>query len=74
MRKTFEMTTKDKDTVTVLSGFERQEPLIELTVQDWDYFQMTPREATRLGNALLKAAELAKVTQNRARKKGKAGK
>lgn len=72
MRKTFEMTTKDKDTVTVLSGFERQEPLIELTVQDWDYFQMTPREATRLGNALLKAAESAKAkAQTRARKEGK---
>ena len=75
MRKTFEMTTKDKDTVTVLSGFERQEPLIELTVQDWDFFQMTPREATRLGNALLKAAESAKAkakTQTQARKEGKA--
>ena len=72
MRKTFEMTTKDKDTVTVLSGFERQEPLIELTVQDWDYFQMTPREATRLGNALLKAAESAKAkAQTRARREGR---
>lgn len=72
MRKTFEMTTKDKDTVTVLSGFERQEPLIELTVQDWDYFQMTPREARRLGNALLKAAESAKAkAQTRARREGR---
>ena len=73
MRKTFEMTTKDKDTVAVFSGIDRQEPLVELTVEDWDFFQMTPREAKRLGNALLKAAELAKATaQTRARKEGKA--
>lgn len=79
MRKTFGMTTKDKDTVAVFSGIDRQEPLVELTVEDWDYFQMTPREATRMGNALLKAAESAKAkakaktqTQTRARKEGKA--
>ena len=71
MRKTFEMTTKDKDTVAVFSGIDRQEPLVELTVEDWDFFQMTPREATRLGNALLKAAESAKAkAKTRARRKG----
>lgn len=73
MRKTFEMTTKDKDTVAVFSGIDRQEPLVELTVEDWDFCQMTPREATRLGNALLKAAESAKAkAKTRARKEGRA--
>ena len=73
MRKTFEMTTKDKDTVAVFSGIDRQEPLVELTVEDWDFFQMTPREATRLGNALLKAVESAKAkAKTRARKEGRA--
>ena len=72
MKTMFEMTTKANDSLTVLYGNDQHGPLVELMNQEWDFVQMTPREATRLGNALVKAAELAKVTQNRARKKGKA--
>ena len=72
MRKTFKMTTKANDALAVLSGSDQHGPLVELTVEDWDDFQMTPREATRLGNALLKAVESAKAkAQTRARKEGK---
>ena len=78
MKTMFEMTTKANDTLAVLSGSDQHGPLVELTTQEWDFFQMTPREATRLGNALLKAAESAKAkakTQTRrSRKEGKAGK
>lgn len=60
MRKIFQITTDTNDTLAVLSGSDQNGPLVELTIQDWDYCQMTPREAIRLGNALLRAAESAK--------------
>ena len=72
MKTMFEMTTKANDSLTVLCGNDQHGPLVELMNQEWDFVQMTPKEATRLGNALLKAAESAKVTQARARKEGKA--
>ena len=71
MRETLKMTTKANDSLVVLTGNDQHGPLVELTTQEWDFFQMTPREARRLGNALLKAAESAKAkAQTRARRKG----
>ena len=72
MRETFKMTTKANDSLVVLTGNDQHGPLVELTTQEWDFFQMTPREARRLGNALLKAAESAKAkAQTRARREGR---
>jgi len=72
MRETFKMTTKANDYLVVLTGNDQHGPLVELTTQEWDFFQMTPREARRLGNALLKAAESAKAkAQTLARREGR---
>ena len=72
MRETFKMTTKANDSLVVLTGNDQHGPLVELIAQEWEFVQMTPREARRLGNALLKAAESAKAkAQTRARREGR---
>ena len=50
------LTTKQNDDLAVLRGKDKEGEFVELRTEDGQYI-LTPYEAERLGNALIKAAE-----------------
>ena len=55
------LTTKQNDTITVRKGKDKEGQFVELWTEDYrgisDQHILTPMEAERLGNALIKAAQ-----------------
>lgn len=50
------LTTKEKDGLAVRKGNDKEGRFVELQTEDSQYI-LTPKEAERLGNALIKAAQ-----------------
>lgn len=50
------ITTKQNDDLAVRSGKDKEGEFVELQTEDSQYI-LTPNEAERLGNALIKAAQ-----------------
>jgi len=50
------LTTKEKDELAVAKRKDKEGPFVELQTEDSQYI-LTPKEAERLGNALIKAAQ-----------------
>lgn len=50
------LTTKQNDDLAVLRGKDNEGRFVELLTEDSQYI-LTPTEAVRLGNALIKAAQ-----------------
>jgi len=50
------LTTKQNDDLAVLKGKDKEGRFVELLTEDSQYI-LTPKEAERLGNALIKAAQ-----------------
>ena len=50
------LTTKEEDEIAVRRGKDKEGRFVELLTEDSQYI-LTPEEADRLGNALIKAAQ-----------------
>ena len=50
------LTTKEEDEIAVRKGKDKEGRFVELLTEDSQYI-LTPEEAERIGNALIKAAQ-----------------